>query len=182
MKSGGNAQMKCLACGTPVIEKMATPQDPYRYDLSGLKDAYLVGITIQFCPECKVQSPIIPRMLELHNVIARSIASVPELLCGDELRFLRKWAELPAKQFAALLGIDASHLSRVENGKTKHLSSPVDKLARAVAMAANEREFTKNILLNIANLRIQQAKRVRAPGKTRPAFALVRNRWKREVA
>jgi DNA-binding transcriptional regulator YiaG len=179
MKSGGNALMKCLACGTPVIEKTATLQDPYRYDLSGLEDTYLIGITIQFCPGCKVESPIIPRILELHNVIARSIADKPSLLNGDELRFLRKWAGLPAKQFAALLGIDASHLSRAENGKTKHLGAPADKLARAVAMAANEKEFTKNILLNIAEQKIQAKKGTKKSGSKPPVFTLVSNKWNR---
>lgn len=169
--------MKCLACETPVIERKATLRDPYRYDLSGLRDTYLIGITVQFCPKCKMESPIIPRVLELHNVIARSIADKPNLLSGDELRFLRKWAGLPAKQFAALLGIGASHLSRVEKGKTNHVGAPVDKLARAVAMAANETEFSKNILLNIAEQRIQQKKGTKKSGSKHPIFTLISNKW-----
>jgi hypothetical protein len=90
---------------------------------------------------------------------------------------LRKWAGFPAKQFAALLWIDASHLSRVENGKTRHLGAPADKLVRAMAMAASDKEFAKNILLHIAENRIQEKKRKPAGERKVPVFRLVSNRW-----
>jgi transcriptional regulator with XRE-family HTH domain len=147
--------------------------------LSGLKDVFLAGITLENCPKCRVELPIIPRIAELHAVIARAIVDKSTLLTGAELRYLRKWAGFPAKQFAALLGIDASHMSRVENGKTRHLGAPVDKLARAMAMAASDQEFTKNILLHIAESRIEESKRKRAEKGKVPVFKLVSNRWNR---
>jgi transcriptional regulator with XRE-family HTH domain len=179
MKERGDAHPNCCDCGSPLIRKVATLQNPYHYDLSGLKDVYLDGITIESCPKCETESPIIPRIAELHAVIAKSLVDKATLLTGEEIRFLRKWAGFAAKQFAALLGIDASHLSRVENGKTRHLGAPVDKLTRAMAMAASDQEFTKNILLHIAESRIRERKRRRAEKGKVPVFKLVSNRWNR---
>jgi transcriptional regulator with XRE-family HTH domain len=179
MKSRCDTHPICHNCGSPVLQRVATLQEPYHYDLSGLRDGYLAGITIEECPKCKIQSPIIPRIAELHAVIAKSLVDKSTLLTGAELRFLRKWAGFPAKQFAALLWIDASHLSRVENGKTRHLGAPVDKLARAMTMAASDREFTRNILLHIAESRIQQRKRKPGEKAKAPVFKLVSNRWNR---
>jgi DNA-binding transcriptional regulator YiaG len=179
MKSRGRAHPICYECGSPVSRIVATLQKPYHYDLSGLKDVYLAGITVENCLRCATESPIIPRIAELHAVIAKSLVNKPTLLTGEEIRFLRKWAGFPAKQFAALLWIDASHLSRVENGKTRHLGAPVDKLARAMAMAASDQEFTKNILLHIAESRIQERKRKLAEKGKVPVFKLVSNRWNR---
>jgi transcriptional regulator with XRE-family HTH domain len=179
MKSRGDARPICHDCGSQVSQRVATLQEPYHYDLSGLKDVYLAGITIENCPKCEMESPIIPRIAELHALIAKSLVEKVTLLIGEELRFLRKWAGFPAKQFAALLWIDASHLSRMENGKTRHLGAPVDKLARAMAMAASDQEFTKNILLHIAESRIQERKRKQAEKGKVPVFKLVSNRWNR---
>jgi transcriptional regulator with XRE-family HTH domain len=179
MKARGDTLPTCYDCGSPVVHRVATLQKPYHYDLSGLKDVYLAGITVENCPKCQTEAPIIPRIAELHAVIAKSLVDKPALLTGEELRFLRKWAGFPAKQFAALLWIDASHLSRVENGKTRHLGAPVDKLARAMAMAASDQEFTKNILLHIAESRIQERRTKRADKGKAPVFKLVSNRWNR---
>jgi hypothetical protein len=177
MNSPGSAPTNCYECGSPVLQRAATPQKPYHYDLSGLKDVYLAGIIVENCPKCKTEAPIIPRIAELHAVIAKSLVDKPTLLIGEELRFLRKWAGFPAKQFAALLWIDASHLSRVENGKTRHLGAPADKLVRAMAMAASDKEFAKNILLHIAESRIQEKKRKPAGERKVPVFRLISNRW-----
>lgn len=177
MNPRGIALPNCHECGSPVIRRIATLPKPYHYDLSGLKDVYLAGITIEHCPKCNTEAPIIPRIAELHAVIAKSLVDKPGLLTGEEIRFLRKWAGFPAKQFAALLWIDASHLSRVENGKTRHLGAPVDKLARALAMAASDKAFTKKILLHIAESRIQE-KKGKGPGARKsPVFKLISNRW-----
>jgi len=177
MNLRGNTIPNCCECRSLVIRRILTVQKPYHYDVSGLKDVYLAGITVEYCPKCNTEAPVIPRIAELHAVIAKSLVDKPTLLTGEELRFLRKWAGFPAKQFAALLRIDASHLSRVENGKTRHLGAPVDKLARAMAMAAIDKEFTKEILLHIAERMIQEKKGKRAGASRVPVFKLVSNRW-----
>lgn len=162
--------MKCEECGTEIVERKATPERPYRFDLSGIMDLFLVGIKIEYCPKCKSESPVIPRMAELHEVIAEHLIEKPGLLRGDELRFLRKFAGFPANRFAALLDVGASHLSRVENGKTKALSGSLDKLARALVAAARKEEHTKQILLGIADVEMKSRKK-------KSTFKLESNRW-----
>lgn len=165
--------MTCETCGTKIVERIATPEAPYHYTLSGLKDLFLVGITIRRCIKCGTESPIIPKIGELHRVIAESLAEKPGPLRGDELRYLRKYAGFSSKRFAALLDINASHLSRFENGSYKALSGAVDKLARALAMSARNEQYMQKILMQVADDRIKSKKLT----KKRPVFRLIRNRW-----
>ena len=62
---------------------------PYRYDLCGLDNAFLVGITVHECAECDTVVPEIPNVPELNQVIAEQIAKKQTLLTGQEIRFLR---------------------------------------------------------------------------------------------
>lgn len=164
--------MRCEECEGEAVEQIATTDKPYRFDVSGIKDLFLVGIKIEYCPKCKTESPIIPRIGELHEVIALDLIKKPGLLRGDELRFLRKFAGFPAKEFAALLDVGPSHLSRVENAKTAALSGSLDKLARALVAAARKEEQTKEILLRVADRKIKAAKMAKR-------FTIESSRWKR---
>jgi transcriptional regulator with XRE-family HTH domain len=89
---------------------------------------------------------------------------------------LRKNAGLSAKRFSALLNIDPSHLSRIENGKRMFLGPPTDKLARFLAMAAIDQGYLQKALTGIADQRMESKKKVSKPPK--PIFQLVRNHWK----
>lgn len=167
--------MTCETCGTKIVERMTTPETPYHYMLSGLKDVFLVGIVIRRCIQCGTESPVIPQIGDLHRVIAESLAEKPGSLRGDELRYLRKYAGFSSKRFAALLEINASHLSRFENGTYKALGGPADKLARALAMSASNEHYMQKILMQVADDRIKSKKLA----KKRPLFRLIRNRWTR---
>ncbi|MGE0824208.1 MAG: hypothetical protein AB7G75_22730 [Candidatus Binatia bacterium] len=97
--------MNCEVCQVTMQERKATPHKPYHDEFSGLSNVYLTGITVRYCPYCGIESPLIPRVEELHQELARALVRKPALLSGEEVRFLRKHAGLPAQQFAALLGI-----------------------------------------------------------------------------
>jgi len=168
--------MTCDLCGTKIIEKKATLDSPYHYRMSGLSNVYLIGILVRRCIHCGTESPVIPRIAELHKLIAREIVDKPELLCGEEIRYLRKYAGFSAKRFAALLQIDTSHLSRVENGKCRSLGAPTDKLARTLAISAIDQDYTRKILMQVADNRIK-ARRMALKNRKRPIFKLVSNRW-----
>ena len=58
--------------GDGAPQRQATLEDPYIYTMSGLKHVGLVGIQVRQCPRCKDESPIIPRIGELHRVIAQN--------------------------------------------------------------------------------------------------------------
>jgi len=160
--------MKCDICEIKMVERKSTNKTPYLYKLSGLKNVGLVGISVWKCPKCKGESPIIPKIGELHDVIMRALILKSGLLMGDEVKFLRKNVGLPAKEFAALLSIDPSHLSRFENGKTKVLGPPTDKLVRAVVTASSRSEFVREVLLQHAEKLI----------KVSTVFRLEKNHWR----
>ena len=65
--------------------------------------------------------------------IAVALIDKPSELSGAEIRFLRKHLEQGSAAFAQMLGIDRSHLSRIENG-TLSVSRQTDRLVRALAL------------------------------------------------
>lgn len=154
--------MKCDSCKIEMIETTATVDSPYQYDLSGLKNLFLAGITVYECPKCKSKVPAIPRVGELHRVIARLLLHKPTLLSGDEIRFLRKNAGIPAKDFAVLLQTSAEHLSRVENGHYASLGATADRLARAIIIAATDKDEVGEVLLRRAAALMKVGRRRRS--------------------
>lgn len=151
--------MTCDYCHVDMHQRHATMDNPYHYALSGLKDVCLVGIVVYECPQCKAVMPIIPRIADLHDVIARALVKEPRPLRRDELRFLRKAAGFPARKFARLLGISPQHLSRIENGHTEKLGKTADRLARFIAIKARDGEDMRDVFIQIADKLEQQAKR-----------------------
>lgn len=168
----------CESCGGQMKVAISTSEKPYQYLVSGVKDVFLVGIIVLSCPACKKESPIVPRIAELHKVIATSLLQKKESLRGDEVKFLRKNAGFPAQDFAALLGITPSHLSRIENGKTKTLGSSADRLARLIARAHMNGDVSFTALRELASQRVLQAREL-AAGQ-RELFKLEKNHWHRE--
>lgn len=106
-------ETKCNICGGPT--KVRTRQR-YHYKECGLDNVYLENIELRVCEACRVEMPRIRRILDLHTTIARAVALKPSLLNGAEIRFLRKHLGLKAREWAALLRIDHTTLSRWENG------------------------------------------------------------------
>lgn len=150
----GLERNKCELCGGTMVTRKATSDQPYRYGLSGLDNVLLVGIEVRECRKCRAQVPVIPKIAELHQAIAMDLALKKGLLTGKEVRFLRKNAGIAANQFAALIGVDSAHLSRVENGKLKSFSVATDKLARAIATATSNGQDLRKVLLAIAEERL----------------------------
>ena len=163
---------KCELCGEVMVAKKATMTEPYRYQMSGLDNVFLAGIDVRHCGKCDARVPVIPKIEQLHKEIAKYLVFKKELLTGKEIRFLRKNAGLAANQFAALLGLDPSHLSRVENGKLGNLGAATDKLARAVAAAAHDGEDVRGVLLDIAD---------RIMGK-KAIFGIRKDHWEKLAA
>jgi transcriptional regulator with XRE-family HTH domain len=155
-----------------MVEKRTTAAEPYAYVLSGLKDVGLVNIAVYRCPQCSYAAPIIPRVGELHRLIALALVTQGSPLRGDQVRFLRKHAGLPARQFANLLGVTPQHLSRVENGH-RPFGAPTDRLIRAITLTATDCKEARRKLLQIAG-RLEKGARREQP---RPLFRLRGGRW-----
>ncbi len=154
--------MTCDYCKKEMSVHRATRETPYMYRASGLSNLALIGIVVRKCDQCGAEVPVIPRLAELHNVVALDIVNQPGPLSGEEIRFLRKYAGFPAQQFARLLGVSPAHLSRVENGHTAKLGASADRLARALTLAARKTEQAREILLAVAD-KLEKGKLRRKP-------------------
>lgn len=106
---------KCPECAT----EMSTSTDNRRYDESGVPNVVLLGVETHRCPKCAEELVTIPRMGELHRVIAFAIAEQAARLSGAEIRFLRKYLGWSGVDFANNLGVGASTVSKWENEQEK---------------------------------------------------------------
>ena len=71
------------------------------------------------------------------RTIALALITKPYKLGWEDIRFLRKFLGLGSEAFAAILDVDRSHLSRVENGVTP-VSATADRLVRLIAVGLGE--------------------------------------------
>lgn len=119
----------CRQCEGPV-ERV---RKDHRFEESGLSNVVLAGIEVDVCGKCGQESPRIPRLDELMDTIAAALISKPFELDGKEVRFLRKSIEANIESFACKLGVDRSHLSRIENGALA-VSRQTDRLVRTLVL------------------------------------------------
>jgi len=162
---------KCPRCkATKAVERVATAKRPYAFVLGGLSSVLLCGIKVQTCAKCGLESPTIPRLGRLMDVIAQSLLRKPARLTGEELRYLRKHVGMPTNAFAARVRVRPEHLSRVENGKSA-VAEQLDRLARAVVSAELDQEFLRELLLDwVEDLE-------EAPEAPAPCFKLHGKQW-----
>ena len=126
-------KLNCLECGAGL---RATRKD-YPFAESGLDNVILKNLQVLVCDRCKTETPRLPHLNDLMRTIALAIIAKPYGLEGQDVRFLRKFLGLTNQGFAAILNIDKSHLSRVENGATP-VSATADRLVRLIALGLGE--------------------------------------------
>ena len=126
--------MRCDICkgGLTSVEDQL-----YHYTESGLDNVFLSNIEVEVCLECGAKSPSIPRITDLHSAIARVIALQETQLRGRDVRFLSKQLGLRAKEWAALIKVDAATLSRWENGD-QQIGAQSDLLVRFLFIRLTE--------------------------------------------
>src|SRR5437016_3592241 len=126
-------KIDCLECGRP----LRLVRKKYQFTESGLDNVVLKNIEVLVCDRCKTETPRLPRMNGLMRTIALALITKPYKLDGQDIRFLRKFLGLGSEAFAAILDVDRSHLSRVENGITP-VSATSDRLVRLIALGLGE--------------------------------------------
>ena len=133
-----NNKRVCRECGgeASIVRK------DYRFAESGLDNVVLKDIEVVVCSQCGGETPRIPNHDDLMRTIAVALIDKPSELSGNEVRFLRKLLGKSSEQFAQMLGIDRSHLSRVENGAMA-VSRQTDRLARMLALIHEPALFDK---------------------------------------
>jgi putative zinc finger/helix-turn-helix YgiT family protein len=117
--------MKCENCGA----QMKSGRENYRYSECGLDTVTLANVEVRRCSACGEYEVDIPRMEELHRVIAQGVASKNARLTPQEVRFLRKYLGFSGVDFAATLDVTPETVSRWETGK-KQMSPVAERALR----------------------------------------------------
>jgi len=122
--------MKCDECGGPVTTERNAVR---RYDFGGLPHVELHGVEVTHCAKCGKEEISIPRIAQLHRVIAERFVKQPRMLAPIEIRFLRKHAGLSSADFAQMMGVTRETVSRWENGGAA-MGAPSDRLLRMIVV------------------------------------------------
>lgn len=104
--------MKCPECGLELSRRKAAR---YHFLESGLSSIYLSNIHINFCPRHKdIVVPEIPHMQVLFDVIFGDIILNPQLMRGEDIRYLRQAIDFTQVEFSKLLGVTPNTVARWE--------------------------------------------------------------------
>jgi putative zinc finger/helix-turn-helix YgiT family protein len=137
--------MKCVECGTAMVTK----RENRRYEAGGLPHVVLLGVEVRRCPKCGAEEMAIPRVEELHRVIAQALIRKPARLAGSEIRYLRKYLGWSSMDFASRMGAARETVSRWEGGASP-IGTQADRLLRLlVASTAPVKDYSSEDLLQI---------------------------------
>lgn len=138
--------MKCTACGG----KMTARREDYKYEACGLSGITLLGIEVRRCKECEEYEVVIPRIQELHQLIATKLIRKQARLTADEIRFLRKHLGWSGTDFAEHIGVTPETVSRWEQGRIP-MGAAAERLLRlAVAHLEPASDYSLDILKRVA--------------------------------
>lgn len=134
--------MTCVECGG----KLTSARETVKYDASGLSGVTLMNVEVRRCAGCGGYELVIPKVEQLHRLMAHTIIRKPVSLVAEEIRFLRKYLGWSGADFAAHIGAKAETVSRWENGKLT-MSPQADRLLRAmVALREPEKDYSLEAL------------------------------------
>jgi putative transcriptional regulator len=122
-------RMKCFDCGA----EMEMRTENFQYDASGLPGMVLENVEVSRCPACGEWEVAIPRIEQLHQVIAECVIRKRGRLIGAEVRFLRKYIGWSATDFAERMGTTRETVSRWETGKFP-IGPQADRLLRMLVV------------------------------------------------
>jgi putative zinc finger/helix-turn-helix YgiT family protein len=142
------------------------------YTESGLPNVVLLGLEFRRCPNCGEEERVMPRLAQLHRVIAEAIAEKVARLTGAEIRFMRKHLGWSGEKFADVMGVRTETVSRWENEK-EPMGVVSERLLRLMALRARPVDSYAND--ELAKVAKEEAKPVSL--RLRPA----RSGWKTEM-
>ncbi|MEK7408316.1 MAG: hypothetical protein AAB225_24860, partial [Acidobacteriota bacterium] len=138
---------RCSACGARARIVRAS----YAFTESGIQRVVLQGIELIRCEKCGNEDPIIPRVNDLMRTLACAVVSKPYRLEGQDVRFLRKYVRMTGEEFARLLHVDRTTLSKWENDDDP-VGEQSDRLIRMLALGLGEGLKEKRLLSRICGL------------------------------
>lgn len=129
--------MKRAQCGNCGAEARIVRGD-YEFKETGLRDLVLLDIELIKCGKCGNVDPVLFQVDELMHIAAVAILQKPYRLRGEELRFLRKHIDQSQEEFARLLRVNKTTLSKWENNEDP-IGVQSDLLARAIVISRDKR-------------------------------------------
>ena len=123
----------CSSCGAETAVSLGI----YPFKESGLSNVVLIGIELIKCDACGNVDPIIPDVNDLMRALAWHCATQKYRLSGEDVRFLRKYLNMSGVEFAQLLGVDKSTLSKWENDDDP-VGTANERLIRSVALSLGD--------------------------------------------
>ena len=135
----------CLDCGG----SLKVTRAPYRYTDSGLPGVVLRGVEVRRCPKCGAEEVAIPRIEELHRLMAQAVIRRPHRLTAAEIKYLRKWLGWSGVDFARHMGTTPETVSRWEQGRVP-MGPQADRLLRLMVITrAPVADYTLDVLTTI---------------------------------
>ena len=144
--------MKCRECGQVYME---TTGD-FHFISLGLDNAYIKDARLIKCG-CGVGLKI-KSMVSVLDELGNAVINKPGPLSGQEIRYLRKNLSLSAREFARLLEVDHTTLSKWENGRAP--GRPNDLLIRLAYAALKGCEHPKRIFDVFEKVRKQRKRNI----------------------
>jgi putative zinc finger/helix-turn-helix YgiT family protein len=164
-----NKAMKCLQCG----QRMKSGRENYLYRESGLPYVTLVGIEVNRCPGCGEYEAVIPKIEQLHRVIAMGVAKKVPRLSASEIRFLRTYLGWSGADFAAHMGVSPETVSRWEHGSAR-MGPAAERLLRLAALTREpSSDYSLDVLKEVAQ---------KKPAAQRLRVRVERGAWRPEAA
>jgi putative transcriptional regulator len=133
--------MICDDCGRKVMTEGNAVR---RYEIVGLPHVELHGVEVTLCAGCGKEGIAIPRIGQLHRVLAAGFVTQQRMLAPVEIRFLRKHVGLSMADFAQVMGVARETVSRWETG-TKPMGAVADRLLRLLVLT---HEPTENYVVD----------------------------------
>ena len=146
--------------------------------MSGGLAITLRDCTVDRCADCGEWEVGFWRVLDLHRLIASSYVRKPGRLAPAEARFLRKFLNWSAADFAANMGVTTTQVSRWENGMA--MSATAERLLRVLASTHDMEGKAKRVTME--ELQVLLARKSGPVRPLRMVLRVKRGRWVREDA
>jgi putative zinc finger/helix-turn-helix YgiT family protein len=133
-----------------------------------LKNVVLSGIEVRRCTQCDNYDVSIPRMEQLHRLIALAIIEKESRLRGEEVRYLRSLLGWSGASLARHMGVADETVSRWENDATP-IGPQADRLLRLIV--ARDKLVRKYSMHRLARIDAKKATTLRMD------FGTSQNQW-----
>lgn len=144
-------------CSNP--KKLKEERVIHRYKECGLENIVLEGVRVYRCDQCGELYYDFGNVIELHNLIAKTLIQKRGKLTGRELRFLRKRLGYSTEVFADLIQYNPQTLNRIEN-KEDEIADQLDRSVRFMAALKDpDRDYDlHDMLLEKSGVEIEKSK------------------------